>query len=293
MVIMKKLIIGCCCLLALASCNVKNSDEYKRLEAERDSLAQQNASSSTELNEMMGIINEVEDNFSQIKEAEKYLTIESKGKGELATDKKTEIRNNFAMINDILKKNKEDIDKLNQRLKNSSGQMAGLKATLERLNKELEERATAISELQTSLQKRDAQIAQLQTDVNNLSDNVGMLADQAAVQADVISAQDKELNAAYYMFGTSKELKEAKVISGGFLSSPKVLKEGIEKSKFIQIDIRHTQSIPVYAKKAKVLSDHPKDSYVFEKDATDNVILRITDYKRFWSLGKFLVIEIN
>jgi predicted nuclease with TOPRIM domain len=192
-----------------------------------------------------------------------------------------------------LKKNKTDIDKLNQRLKSNSGQMSGLKATIERLNSELTERANTISELQQSLSARDAQIVSLQTDVKSLTDNVETLNTQTTEQAAKITEQDKELNTAYYMFGTNKELKEAKVVSGGFLASPKILKESIEKSKFIRIDIRDTNSIPVYDKKAKLLSGHPADSYILEKDAKGTVVIKITDYKRFWSLTKFLIVEVG
>lgn len=290
---MKKLFIGCLCLLAMASCNVKNSNEYKALEAERDSLLQIAGQSNTELTEVNGLINEIEENFQQIREAEKYLTIQSKEKGEMSNDTKTRIKDNFEMINEILKKNKSDIDKLNQKLKGNSGQMSGLKATIERLNTELTDRANTITELQKSLATRDAQIASLETNVQSLSENVENLSSQTAEQAAKIKEQDKELNTAYYMFGTSKELKEAKVVTGGFLASPKILNEGIEKSKFIKIDIRNTQSIPVYEKKAKILSDHPKDSYTIEKDANGKAIIKITDYARFWSLTKFLVIEVG
>ncbi|MBK5722651.1 hypothetical protein JGH11_17385, partial [Dysgonomonas sp. Marseille-P4677] len=276
-----------------ASCNVKNSDEYKALQAERDSLMQIAGQSNTELAEVNGLINDIEENFKQIREAEKYLTIESKAKGEMSNDTKTRVRDNFEMINEILKKNKTDIDKLNQRLKNNSGQMSGLKATIERLNAELTERANTISELQTSLVTRDAQIASLQTDVQSLAENVDNLSAQTAEQASKIKEQDKELNTAYYMFGTSKELKEAKVVTGGFLASTKILNEGIEKSKFIRIDIRDTHNIPVYDKKVKILSDHPKDSYSLDKDSSGKIVIKITDYKKFWSLTKFLVVEVG
>lgn len=290
---MKKLFLGCLCVIALASCNVKNSDEYKNLEAERDSLLQLNGNNNTEIAEMMSIINEVEENFNQIKEAEKYLAIESNSKGEMSMDTKTRIKSNFEMINEILNKNKTEIEKLNKKLKSNSGEMSGLRKTIERLNGELNERAQTIVELQTSLATRDAQIAELQTNVKSLSTDVDNLTTQTTEQAQKIKEQDKELNTAYYMFGTSKELKEAKVLSGGFLASPKVLNEGIEKSKFIKIDIRDTQSIPLYAKKVKILSDHPSDSYTLDKDANGNIVLKITDYKRFWSLTKFLIIEIK
>lgn len=290
---MKKIILGCFCLAALASCNVKNSDEYKALKAQNDSLMQVNGQSNSELAEVNSLINDIEENFRQIRDAEKYLTIESKTKGEMSSDTKTRVKDNFEMINEILKKNKADIDKLNKKLKSNSGQMSGLKATIDRLNTELVERANTISELQTSLAVRDEQIASLQTDVQALTENVEVLSGQTAEQAAKIKEQDKELNTAYYMFGTSKELKEAKVVSGGFLVSPKILKESIEKSKFIKIDIRDTKSIPVYDKKAKLLSDHPSDSYTLDKDAKGNIVIKITDYKRFWSLTKFLIVQVG
>lgn len=291
---MKKLLVtGSLCLIVLASCNVKSSDEYKALQAERDSLLQISSQSNNELSEVNSLINEIEENFKQIREAEKYLTIESKAKGEMSNDTKTRVRDNFEMVNEILKKNKADIDRLNQRLKSNSGQMSGLKTTIERLNTELAERANTITELQGSLATRDAQIAALQTDVQALTENVDNLANQTVEQASKIKEQDKELNTAYYIFGTSKELKESKVVTGGFLASSKILKEGIEKSKFIKVDIRQTNSIPLYDKKAKLLSDHPKDSYSLEKDATGKMVIKISDYARFWSLTKFLVVEVG
>lgn len=290
---MKKLLVACLCVLAMASCNVKNSDEYKTLQAERDSLLQAAGQGNTELAEVNSLINDIEENFKQIRDAEKYLTLESKNKGEMSKDTKTRVMDNFEMVNEILKKNKSDIEKLNQKLKSSSGQMSGLKGTIERLNTELADRATTITDLKTSLATRDAQIASLQTDVQSLTDNVENLSTQTTEQAAKIKEQDKELNTAYYMFGTSKELKEAKVVTGGFLASSKILNEGIEKSKFVRIDIRDAKSIPVYDKKAKLLSDHPKDSYALEKDASGKIVIKITDYKKFWSLTKFLVVEVG
>lgn len=290
---MKKLIVGCMCVAALASCNIKNSDEYKSLQAERDSLLQLNNQNSTELADVMGIIDEVEENFRQIRETEKYLTLESQKKGEMSSDTKTRVKDNFEMVNEILKKNKAQLDKLDKQIKNSKGENTSLKKTLQMLRTELEEKATTISELQKKLGERDEMIANLQTDNQILNENVEALTTTTTSQASKIKEQDQELNTAYYMFGTSSELKEAKVVSGGFLASTKILKEGIEKSKFIKIDIRKTLSIPVYAKKAKLLSDHPNDSYTLEKDAKGNISVKITDYNRFWSLSRFLVIEVN
>lgn len=285
---MKKSVFGCLCLLVLASCNVKNSEEYKRLAAERDSLAQVSASNNAELQETMSIINDVESNFAQIREAENYLTIQSKEKGSLSSDKRTEIKDNLEMVNDIIKKNKEEISKLNQRLKNSNGETSKLKSTIERLNKELNERAKAVTALQEELKKRDAQIAELETSLQVLSENVDGLMVKSVQQASKIKEQDIAINTGYYMFGTKSELKKADVISGNNIKG-----DALSKEKFINIDIRDAKEIPLYAKKAKIISEHPSGSYSFEKDVTGNQVLKISDYQKFWSLTKFLVIQVD
>jgi len=281
------------CAGLLASCNVKNSDEYKNLKAQNDSLMQIGSKNSAELADAMSIINDVEENFNQIKEAEKYLAVESNTKGEMNVDTKTRVKNNFEMINDILKKNKESIEALNKKMKNNSGQLAGLQKTIERLNVELAERAKIIVELQESLVSRDKQIAEMTANIKELNVNVENLSDQVMDQASTIKEQDKAMNTAYYMFGTSKELKEAKVVSGGFLSSAKILKESLDKTAFVKVDMRDTKVIPVYAKKATVLSEHPKTSYSLDKDANGQLVVNITDYKKFWSLTQFLVVEVK
>lgn len=290
---MKKLILASLCLGLLASCNVKNSDEFKRLQAERDSLMSITSADKLEISEMEDIINEVEANFEKIREAEKYLAVESQTKGELTSDRKTKISENFQMVSDILAKNKLQIEKLNKQAKGNSGMSSSLQKKLTELNAELENRAKIITELQETLAQRDKQIAELTQNISGLSDNVQRLTNQTSAQAEKLKEQDRALNTAYYIFGTSKELKEAKVISGGFLSSSKVLKETIDKSIFIQIDIRDVHEIPIYSKKAKVLSDHPKDTYKLVKDADGKVSLQILDYQRFWSITQYLVVEAS
>lgn len=290
---MKKLIAVGLCLLAFASCDVKQSKEYKALKAQQDSILMMNAEAQLEMSDMMEIINEVEENFAKIKETEKYLTVESQAEGQLTSNKKDKIAQDFVMIQEIMQKNKAEIEKLNKRVKNGYGEVANLKKTIERLNNELAERAQKIVDLQAALEKRDARISELETNLQALQGDVETLANQTTEQASKLMAQETRLNTAYYMFGTSRELKEAKVISGGFLRSTKILTDGIEKSKFIEIDIRHTQDIAVFAKKAKLLSDHPDDSYAFEKDGNDNIVIKILDHNRFWSLTKFLIVEIS
>ena len=72
---MKKVLVTIICAAMFASCG-QNSADYKQLQAENDSLKLENAKSSTELNEMLSILNEVETNFQSIRDAENYLSIQ-------------------------------------------------------------------------------------------------------------------------------------------------------------------------------------------------------------------------
>ena len=65
------------------------------------------------------------------------------------------------------------------------------------------------------------------------------------------------------------------------------------KEYFTQLDIRVTKKIPLYSKKAEILTNHPASSYSLEKDAQDMLVLRITDAESFWSVSRYLVIQVK
>jgi len=51
--------------------------------------------------------------------------------------------------------------------------------------------------------------------------------------------------------------------------------------------------IPLYATKAKLWSTHPEGTYELVKGDDDKLIFHITDTQRFWSLTKYLIIEVQ
>ena len=179
-------------------------------------------------------------------------------------------------------------------LKKSGIQSSALRKTIDRLSSELDQKATMIVALQEDLAKKNVRIQELDEMVSSLNEDVESLATTAAAQSEKLNAQDKALHTAYYCFGTSKELKEQKILSGGGLfSKSKVLQSGFNKDYFISIDIREVKEIPLFASKAKLKSNHPEGSYEFVEDEDGNLTLKINDEKAFWSLGKYLVIEVG
>ena len=158
---------------------------------------------------------------------------------------------------------------------------------LNALDMRLDEVTVSAHRKNVKIQELDATIASLNEDVENLSTTT-------AAQSEKLKEQDKALHTAYYCFGTSKELKDQKILSGGGLfSKSKVLQAGFNKDYFISVDIREVKEIPLFAGKAKLKSNHPEGSYEFVEDEEGNLTLVITDAQAFWSLGKYLVIEVS
>ena len=265
---------------------VTESEEYQKLQAERDSLQAVLKTSDAETQEMMAVISEVEANFDKIREAEKYISTQSAQSGEMSQDTKKRVSDNFQMIQEILKRNKAQLAELNRKYASSNKQVASMQSTIDRLNKEMQESSARLVVLQGELAKRDATIAQLSSDISEL-------AQHAEEQSSTIKEQDKSLHTAYYVFGTANELKEQKILSGGFLKSTKVMQDTFNKDYFLQIDVREVTEILLYAPKAKIWSTHPEGTYEFVKGANDNLTFQITDTQRFWSLTKYLIIEVN
>ena len=272
--------------LVVSCTNVRESKEYKELQAQRDSLLMQSADVDGEAAEMMSVISEVEANFEKIREAEKYISTQSAKQGEMSQDTKQRVNDNFNMINEILQRNKQQLDELNKKYSSSSKEVATMKNTISRLNKEMLESAGRLSTLQAELAIKDEQIAQLSQDITSL-------AVEAEQQSATIREQERSLNTAFYVFGTVNELKNQKILTGGFLRSTRVLQDTFNKDYFLQIDIRETTEIPLLDKSGKLWSTHPDGTYEFVKVDDGNLTFRITDTQRFWSLTKYLIIEVG
>ena len=94
--------------------------------------------------------------------------------------------------------------------------------------------------------------------------------------------------------GTSSELKEQKIISKKLLQKTKVLEDNdFNKDYFTQIDIRTDKEIKLYSKDAKLLTAHPEGTYELVKDDKGQLILKITNPNKFWSVSRYLVIEVK
>lgn len=272
-------------LLALTSCNQDKAKNHLASVEQSDSLKQILAQKDTEINDMVGLMNEVQEGFRQINEAENRVTIAKDGEG---NNSKQVLRENIKFITERMKKNRELITKLRQQLSTSSLKGTQLKSTIDNLVKQLDEKDQQMQQLRAELDAKDIHIGELDETINNLNSNVSHLTTESAQKTATINAQDKQLNTAWYVFGTKAELKEQRIIADG-----KVLQGNFNKNYFTKIDIRVDKTVKLYSKSVKFLTLHPSSSYTLTRDVNKQYTLNITNPQLFWSTSKFLVIQVK
>jgi chromosome segregation ATPase len=282
---MKKLMIFAVCAMAVASCTDGVKQAQLAAEMQRDSLNQIIEQKENEITDMMTTFSDIEEGFREITEAQSRVTLAKQGEG---TNSAQRIRENMQFIQSTMKQNKELINKLKQQVREGSIKSEQLKKLVENLTQQMEEKDRQLQVLRAELDKKDIHIAELDEQVADLNSSVADLTEETNQKSQTINQQDKQLNTAWFVFGTKKELKEQKILSDG-----EVLRSNFNKEYFTKIDIRVDKEIKLYSKSAKILTSHPSGAYTLQRDANKQYVLRITDPQTFWSTSKYLVIQVN
>ena len=162
----------------LGSCDTKKEKEAasreEQLMRERDSLMNELRMARNESGDLMEIVNQIEEGFKQINEAENIVVNNQREGGN-----RQAIIDNMALIQNKLQLNRELIANLQQQLRTSNNGNAELRKKMEetvaRLNEQLEEKTRQIENLRQELEKRDIRIAEQDREITNLNQNVGQL----------------------------------------------------------------------------------------------------------------------
>lgn len=282
---MKKILLAAICVAAMTACKNGKVEEPKVNTVQNDSLQKIIEQRDNEINDMMGILNDVEEGFRAINKAEDRVTIAKDGEGE---NKQEQIRENIRFIQQRMNDNKSLIAKLQQQMRESSFKSSELKRTVENLLRQMEEKDSQLQKLRAELDARDIHISELDATIEALNTDVTELKNDAEEKSQTIDSQDKQLNTAWFAFGSKKELKAQNVLVKG-----KVLQGNFNRNFFTKIDIRIDKEIKLYSKSAKVLTMHPSSSYTLATDAKEQYVLRITNPQLFWSTSKYLVIQVK
>lgn len=273
----------------LFGCYSKNK-QIEKLIAKNDSLMHQTEQRDETINDFIQSFNEIEENLEIIKEKEEIITL-STGDGniELEQDAKDKINQNIRLIYELMLKNKQTIARLNKLLKSSNIKIAEFEKMIARMTQQLEEKSIEINILKDEL-------ADLNIVVEDLTADIDSLTIENIYKEEIITEKTEALNTAFYVYGTKKELLEHKIITkeGGFIGIGRIKKlmQDFDKDYFTEIDITETKTIPLFCKKAQLITSHPSSSYNFEGDDKADKLI-ITNSDEFWSISKYLVILVE
>ncbi len=300
---MKKVVILALCVVTLVACKEGKTNPAQ---LQNDSLRSIVEARDNEINDMMGTLNDIQQGFAEINAAEQRVTIAKAGEG---ADKTAQIKENIQFIAQRMQENRELIKKLQQQLRETGFKGDQMRKTIENLMAQLSQKDVELKKLRSELEAKNIHIAELDetitglnSDVANLNQSVNALTtektnlttekehlqNENSEKAQTISNQDKQLNTAWYVFGTKKELKQQRILADG-----KVLQGGFNKNYFTKIDIRVNKEIRLYSTSAKILTSHPSSSYSLTKDTNGQFVLRINDPQNFWSTSKYLVVQVK
>lgn len=271
--------------LLLAGCGEKKNNVPQLESNQEDSLNRIIDQKNNEINDMMGTINDIQEGLREISEAENNVNVIKDGEG---ANKAAQIKESIKFISSTMERNRKLIDKLQQQLRESSINSEQFKKTINSLMAQIEDKENQLKQLRAELNAKDIHIAELDETIGNLNTNVSNLTEESNKKTETIKTQDKQLNTAWYVFGTKKELKEQRILNDG-----KLMQSNFNKNYFTKIDIRVDKEIKLYSKSAKILTVHPADSYTLSQDASKSYTLRITNPDLFWSTSKYLVVMVK
>ena len=273
-------------VMLLASCQEKgNAPVVDKDNAVRDSLQQIIDYKDREINDILGTMNEIQEGFRLINAAEGRMSVIKSGE---TANKTEQIRENIRDISEMMEHNRELIAKLRQQVRESSVRSDQFKTVIDNLVQQLEDNDAQLQKLQAELHEKDIHIAELDQTVSNLNTSIASLKEESANKAATIVAQDKQINTAWYVFGTKKELQSQNIYEKG-----RVLQSNFNKNYFTKIDIRIVKEIKLYSKSVKIMTAHPANSYQLLQDANKQYVLRINNPQSFWSTSKYLVVLVK
>jgi myosin heavy subunit len=275
--------------------------EFEQVKAENKTLDEEKQRSQRELGaagaataEMQATLDDVQKSLEdlrvkELKAVRTSLAVAQEGKA--APGRREELKAEIEEIRNVVKANLAKLSAL-QKQKNTSDQKI---TTLERL----------IGEMRRNLEEKEATIAALEEKTLVLAKEAeelrGTVKEKEAVVKEkevAIADRESQMSTAYVLIATRSALKKAGLVE----KKGSVLGLGgnwqrtgqFDETLFKQVDTRKETEFAVGAApdKARVLSDHPKDSYTLAGTGPKASTLTVTDAARFWKGSKYLVVML-
>ncbi len=292
---MKRTLIAVSLLVAmLNACGVRDTEEYRTLAKEKDSLSIQLRNRDQQLDAIALSMDEIENNLAEI---EKHELAIGKMKREGHLTQQDKISEMIKNIDTYIEDNRNKVTALEQKLKESNNASAGLKRMIAQLKKTITEKEEQISDLRRTVAVLEVEKDSLNYTIYRKDTELASKDFELTSNRKTLAETEAALTTAFYKIGNRKALLESGIIQkeGGVLGMGRTLTlaDQVNAGNFNKINTKETQEIDLgITKKRNVISSHPVDSYYFS-NSNGHVYLTIADKQKFWSVSKYLVIETD
>lgn len=280
-------------VLLFASCNQRE----KELEQKVAELEQLDSLKNEDITAFIEGMTEIQGALDSIKRLEGIVTTRAIENPEKSIAAEDAIVDDMMMIYQNLKRTSDRVASLEKRLEQSTISSNKLKELISNLKQDLKKKNEEIAMLKEGLAEANIYIDKLMSSVDRLAmENERRI---KVIQEKNIELQKKEeeIQKGFYSVGNVKELRGKNIIDkeGAFLGlgGVKVISEDMNLEDLTEINILEMTEIAVDAKKAELVTPHPKDSYEFVEEGKKVAKLVISNPESFWQNSKVLVIVTN
>ncbi len=292
---MRTLAIILAATMLFASC----SQREKELEQKIAQLEQQDSLKNKDIDAFINGMTEIQLALDSIKQLEGIVTARAIENPESPAKAEDAIVEDMMLIYQNLKRTNERIETLEKRLTQSSISSNKMKELIANLKQEVKEKDEEIAMLKEGLAEANIYIDKLMSSVDRLAlENERRI---KVIQEKNVELQKKEeeIQKGFWAVGTVKDLRDKNIIDkeGAFLGlgGVKVISEDMDLADLQEINILEVTEVVIDAKKAELVTPHPKHTYEFVQAEGSKKIgkLVIDNPEEFWQNSKVLVIVTN
>lgn len=288
---MKKFSLAAAFLAALFTFNSCGSKKLDEAEARNHRLDDSLEVALANADSLFSLLYDVTIGMEQVTRLEKLVGTEMNTE---STTARESITKQMEAIQRGLMERRKRIEELEAQIAQNKGVSAKYRQQIEVLRQQIDSQAAAVANLQQQLMEANIHIETLENTIEGLTNTVDTINAARQQTQDELDSAISSLNAVYYVIGSEKELKEHNIIEGGgFLRKTKVLPSDFDRSYMTRADRRSLTVIPLDAKKAKVMTSQPEDSYRLDRSASGLLSLVITNPEGFWATTNILVVKID
>ncbi len=270
-------------IISLTGCKYKKESEQLKISIQ--SLTVNLAKSDSTLKANLMLVKEFETRIDSILSGGK-----NPGQMVSGTAMKARLDQTVTEVNNLLKDNKEKYQSARNMISRANSTVLMKDAEIKNLNALIVKNDSIINSL-------NLEIAGLNKTIDDKSVEISNLTAESRTKGDTLTSMTNRLNIAYYISGTTEDLKSKNVIikTGGFLGflgRVNTLNPRLEMNLLEKIDIRQktTFTLNTTMKKMEFITHHPAGSYEIKEVNPDSVLLTISNPEKFWELSKCLVI---